>query len=80
MITQIIQDTLSKESRRVYNWCLKNLPDKGVKIIEESFKKFLETASLDVNRPIDKLSQEILRDFLKIHLYNKELTKFFVLL
>jgi len=61
MIEQIKQKAnfLNKKSKKVYNWCLKNLPPEGIEIIEESFKKFLEKASLATNEPIDKLSQKI---------------------
>ena len=61
MIEQIKQKNnfLSKKSKQVYNWCLKNLPPEGIEIIEESYNKFLEKISLTTNEPIDKLSQEI---------------------
>jgi len=61
MIEQIKQKAnfLSKKSKQVYNWCLKNLPPEGIEIIEESYNKFLEKISLTTNEPIDKLSQEI---------------------
>jgi len=61
MIEQIKQKNnfLSKKSKWVYNWCIKNLPPEGIEIIEESYNKFLEKISLTTNEPIDKLSQEI---------------------
>jgi len=61
MIEQIKQKNnfLSKKSKQVYNWCIKNLPPEGIEIIEESYNKFLEKISLTTNEPIDKLSQEI---------------------
>jgi len=61
MIEQIKQKAnfLSKKSKQVYNWCLKNLPPEGIEIIEESYNKFLGKISLTTNEPIDKLSQEI---------------------
>ena len=61
MIEQIKQKNnfLSKKSKQVYNWCLKNLPPEGIEIIEKSYNKFLEKISLTTNEPIDKLSQEI---------------------
>jgi len=60
MIEQIKQaNFLSKQTKKLYNWCLKNLPPEGIEIIEESFNNFLEKASLAANEPIDKLSQKI---------------------
>jgi len=61
MIEQIKQkaNILNKETKRLYNWCLKNLPPEGIEIIEESYNKFLEKISLTTNKPIDKLSKEI---------------------
>jgi len=61
MIEQIKQKTnfLNKQTKKLYNWCLKNLPPEGIEIIEESFNNFLEKTSLTVNEPIDKLSQKV---------------------
>jgi len=61
MIEQIKQKTnfLNKQTKKLYNWCLKNLPPEGIEIIEKSFNNFLEKTSLTVNEPIDKLSQKV---------------------
>jgi hypothetical protein len=61
MIEQIKQKAnfLNKQTKKLYNWCLKNLPPEGIEIIEESYNKFLEKISLTTNEPIDKLSKEI---------------------
>jgi hypothetical protein len=61
MIEQIKQKAnfLNKKSKWVYNWCFKNLPPEGIKIIEESFNNFLEKASFAANEPIEKIAQKI---------------------
>jgi hypothetical protein len=62
MIEQILSkkaNFLSKESKKVYNWCLKNIPPEGIKIMQENYNKFLKRISNSTNEPVNKLLQKI---------------------
>ena len=56
MIKSILDSNKNNSNtKRNREWCLKNIPEEGIKIIEESFIKFLQNASSIINKPFEEL-------------------------